>query len=71
MASTHKVKQYAGVDPDRKGILLESHGIFVNDPALSLAVSSEMCEFLFFMATMPLSLLGSSGRLNATEDNRT
>lgn len=43
-------RQYADLAPDKKGGFLASHGISVQDPSLSLAVSPEMGEFLFTLA---------------------
>lgn len=42
-------KQYAQLAPEHKGEFLASHGISVQDSALSLAISREMGEFLFNM----------------------
>ena len=42
-------RQYADLAPDKKGAFLASHGISVQHPSLSLAVSPEMEEFLYTM----------------------
>jgi len=41
------VKQYGTLAPIEKGLFLKTHGISVQDSALSLAISPEMGEFLF------------------------
>ncbi|EAY57135.1 MAG: putative O-methyltransferase, family 3 [Leptospirillum rubarum] len=41
------VRQYGILAPVEKGPFLKTHGISVQDPALSLAISPEMGQFLF------------------------
>jgi len=40
-------REYGELAPERKGAFLQAHGISVQDPALSLAISREMGAFLF------------------------
>ena len=46
-AFSELVKQYGTLAPFEKGLFLKTHGILVQDSALSLAISPEMGEFLF------------------------
>lgn len=56
--------QYGDLAPEKKGLLLKEHGISVQAPDLSLAISAEMGEFLFNLTLLkrPESILelGSS-----------
>jgi len=58
------VKQYGDLAPEKKGLFLKEHGISIEDPTLSLAISPEMGEFLFnlTLSKKPSSVLelGSS-----------